>query len=344
MRVVVTGASGNVGTSVLRSLARDPDVHSIVGLARRRPSLELPRTAWVAGDIREANLEEIFAGADAVIHLAWLIQPSRDETVTYTVNVTGSARVFAAAATAGVSTLVYASSVGAYGPGPKDRAVDESWPTTGIGSLFYSRHKAIVERMLDTFEAEHPEMRVVRLRPGLIFKADAASEIRRLFVGPFLPSWMLRRALIPFVPSLPGLRFQAVHSHDVGEAYRLALKTNVRGAFNIAANPVIDVTVLASLLEARPLKLPAGLLRALTDLTWRARLQPSPPGWLDLALGVAIMDTSRAREELGWIPAHSSTAALEELLEGMRAKAGMSTPPLEPKRGGPLPFELHRPG
>ena len=100
----------------------------------------------------------------------------------------GSARVFRAAADAGVASLVYASSVGAYSPGPKDRRVDESWPANGITSSFYSRHKAAVEKLLDRFEREHPQVRVVRLRPGLIFKREAASGIRRLFAGPFLPS------------------------------------------------------------------------------------------------------------------------------------------------------------
>src|SRR5205814_6220334 len=143
-------------------------------------------------------------------HLAWLIQPSRDESVTHATNVEGSQRVFDAAARAGVPALVYASSVGAYAPGPKDRAVDESWPTTGISSSFYARHKAAVERILDSFEDVHPEIRVVRLRPGLIFKRAAATGIRRLFAGPLLPSQLVRRELIPIVPSHPRLVFQAV--------------------------------------------------------------------------------------------------------------------------------------
>jgi nucleoside-diphosphate-sugar epimerase len=107
--------------------------------------------------------------------------------------VIGSQRVFEAAAQAGVRTVVHASSVGAYAAGPKDRRVDESWPTTGIPTSFYSRHKAAVERILDAFEATHPHVRVVRLRPGLIFMGEAASEIRRLFAGPFLPRALVRR-------------------------------------------------------------------------------------------------------------------------------------------------------
>jgi UDP-glucose 4-epimerase len=335
MRVVVTGASGNVGTSVLPALAASPEIEEIVGLARRRPATRFPKTRWVEGDVRTADLRAIFEGADAVVHLAWLIQPSRDESVTRSVNVAGSARVFRAAVDAGVDAIVYASSVGTYAPGPKDRAVDESWPATGISTSFYARHKAETERLLDGFETGHPGLRIVRLRPGLIFKREAASEIRRLFVGPLLPSPLVRRALIPVVPDVPGLRFQAVHSQDVGEAYRLAVTRPVHGAFNIAAEPVLDPAELASLLDARRVPVPAWLLRGAAALTWRLRLQPTSPGWVDMALSIPIMDTTRARTELGWHPVHSSRDALLDLLEGMREGSGAPTPPLDPDAGGP---------
>src|SRR5215207_5010604 len=191
MRLAIIGATGNVGTSLISALADEPAVQEIVAIARRRASFEDPRVRFVAADVVDADLVELLAGVDAVVHLAWLIQPSRDERTLRAVNVDGTRRVLDAAARAGVGTVVYASSVGAYSPGPKDRAVDESWPTEGIASLFYARHKAQTERMLDRFERERPEVRVVRLRPGLIFKREAATGIRRLFAGPFLPSPLL---------------------------------------------------------------------------------------------------------------------------------------------------------
>ena len=335
MRIVVVGASGNVGTSTLAALANDPDVDSIVGIARRIPARSFPKTEWVAADVVHSPLTEVFAGADVVIHLAWLIQPSRDLETLHAVNVDGSARVFQAVRDAGVPALVYASSVGAYSPGPKDRRVDESWPTGGIESSYYAQHKAATERQLDAFERENPGIRVVRLRPGLIFKRDAASEIRRLFAGPFLPTSLLRPGLIPFVPRVPRLVFQAVHSLDVGEAYRLAAVRDVRGAFNIAADPVLDPDELGRLLRARPVPVPAAVLRGAAAATWRLRLQPASPGWVDMALAVPLLDTTRAREELGWQPRRSAGDALLELLEGMRDGAGSETPPLDPGTSGP---------
>jgi len=335
MKIAITGATGNVGTSLLAALSGDDAVEEIVGIARRRPGISFDRTRWVCADITRDDLTEAFAGADAVVHLAWLIQPSRDRTVTRAVNVEGSRRVFEAAAAAGVSSLVYASSVGAYSPGPKDRAVDESWPTGGIPTSFYSRDKADVETILDTFERAHQNIRVVRLRPGLIFKGDAASGIRRLFAGPLLPTPLLRRRLIPVVPRIDRLRFQGVHSLDVGEAYRLALMGTVRGAFNVAADPVLDPDELGRLLGARPVAVPAKALRAAVEVSWKMRLQPTPPGWLDLALGVPLMDTTRARTELGWTPKHTSGEALLELIDAMRRGDGLPTAPLAPGNAGP---------
>jgi UDP-glucose 4-epimerase len=337
MRVVVVGASGNVGTSVLRSLSTEPAVESVLGIARRVPKLRFPKTEWRAADIAGSPLRPLFDDADAVIHLAWLIQPGRDKRQLYEVNVEGSARVFRAAAAAGVRTLVYASSIGAYGPGPKDRPVDESWPTTGIESSFYARHKAEVERVLDGFEEDHPETRVVRLRPGLIFKREAASGIRRLFAGPLLPNALVQRRLIPVVPDHPRLVFQAVHSYDVGEAYRLAVvNEEARGPFNVAADPVLDPDELARALGARKVRVPGALLRGGAALSYALRLQPSEPGWVDMALAVPVMDTTRARTELGWEPNWTSTGALLDLLEGIREGAGLDTPPLEPGGAGPL--------
>ena len=336
MRVVVVGATGNVGTSLLEALADEPQVESVLGLARRSPQLAPAKAEWAQADIACDELLPYLRDADCVVHLAWQIQPSRDLNRLWLTNAHGSARVFRAAAEGGVRAIVYASSVGAYSPGPKDRRVDESWPIHGVPTSYYARHKAEVERLLDAFEREWPEIRVVRLRPGLVFKREAASGIRRLFAGPFLPSPLVRPGLVRFVPDVPGLRFQAVHSLDVGDSFRRAVVSDVRGAFNIAAEPVLDPPKLARLLGARRIEIPVRAARAVAAATWRLRLQPTPPGWLDLALGVPLLDTAKAREELGWTPTRDAGEALLELLGGLRDSAGALTPPLDPRTGGPM--------
>ena len=290
----------------------------------------MPKTTWVAADITTDDLGPHLRGADAVVHLAWLIQPSRDLAALYETNVEGSRRVFAAAVREEVPALVYASSVGAYSLGPKDHPVDETWPTEGVQTSFYSRHKAATERMLDQIETAHPEMRIVRLRPGLIFKSESSTEQRRLFAGPFLPGSVLVPRAIPIVPDLERLRFQCVHSYDIGEAYRLAVTREVRGAFNVAADPILDPPELADLFGARRVRIKADTIYKLWNATYKLRLHPTPPGWLDLALQTPIMDTTRARTELGWEPRYSSREALLDLLKGMRDGEGLDTPALQP--------------
>jgi UDP-glucose 4-epimerase len=332
MRIVVIGASGNVGTSLVRALAADDDVEEIVGLARRLPLRNFHETEWRATNVEHDDLVPLFRGADCVVHLAWAIQPSHDLSALRRTNVDGSERVFQAVAEAGVPALVYASSVGAYSPGPKDRPVDENWPTEGTPTSFYARHKAEVEAMLDRFQLERPETRVVRLRPGLIFKRSSGEEQRRYFLGPLFPRALAKRGALAVIPDLDGLRFQAVHTRDVAEAYRLAVVGDVRGAFNVAAEPVLDAPILAEALGARVLRVPPAVARMALAATWRARLQPTPPGWLDMGLSVPLMDTTRAREELGWEPRHSSLAAIKDVLTGIADAEGEPTPPLEPAR------------
>lgn len=337
MRIVLVGATGNLGTSVLRSLADEPQVESILGLARRRPNISMPKVEWAEADVTRDDLVPHFRDADAVVLLAWIIQPSRDLNRQWMVNVEGSMRAAEAAREAGVSALLYASSVGAYSPGPKDHAVDESWPTGGIPTSYYGRHKAEVERRLDRFESENPQMRVVRMRPGLVFKREAATGIRRLFAGPFLPNVLARPSLINFIPEIKDLRSQIVHSYDVGEAFRLAiLNENAQGPFNLATEPVLDAREIGRILGAQPVPLSSRVARVGVDLSWKLRLQPVPPGWLDLSRQVPIMDTSRAREELGWTPRYDAEETLLELLGGLRDGAGLETPPLSPKTGGPF--------
>jgi nucleoside-diphosphate-sugar epimerase len=334
VRVAIVGATGNVGTSLVQCLVDDPEVTSIVGVARRLPSWQPAKTTWTQADMAIDDLAPVFEGADVVVHLAWIFQPTHDPHATWRTNVQGAIRVFDAAAAAGVGSLVYASSVGAYSPGPKDRAVDEHWRTDGDPTAAYSREKAYVERVLDAFESEHRAVRVVRMRPGFIFKRQSASEQRRLFAGPLLPNRLVRPGLVPFVPDVPGLRFQALHSEDAAQAYRLAVIRPVEGAFNLAADPVIGPSELGELLSARPVRVPRRVLRTAIAAAWHLHLVPASPHLFDLVLRVPVMATGRARRELGWSPTRSSFEAIEEFVEGLRRADGAPTPPLDPHAGG----------
>lgn len=344
MRIAVIGASGNVGTALLRRLDRAPEVDEVLGVCRRPPE---PTDAtgplhrkvhWKAADITRADLAPDLAGVDVLVHLAWLLQPSHQPARMYAVNVDGSRRVFRAAVAAGVPAIVDSSSVGAYAPGPKDRRVDESWPTTGIATSVYSRHKAIVERMLDGVVREHPAVRVARMRPGVVLQPGAASEIGRYFLGPLvLAHRLVDPRLLPVLPLPSSLALQAVHADDLADAFFRVVTNDVHGGVNVAGEPVLDRSTIARTLGARPLPLPRQVARAAVDLSWRLHVQPTDPGWLDLGTRVPLMSVDKVRA-LGWQPSHDVTTALHEVLDGLRTGTGSPTPVLRPlaARGGKL--------
>lgn len=335
-RIVVTGATGNVGTSVVRLLSEDSEVGSVLGLARRIPDWSPPKTEWAAVDLADGrgDLADLFAGATAVIHLAWAFQPTHDPATTWRTNVLGGLHVFEAAAAARVPKLVHASSVGAYSPGPKDHAVDESWPTHGWPDAAYCREKAYLERVLDTFDRAHPRVRVVRMRPAFLFKRESASEQRRIFGGRFLPGPPARPELLPFLPDIPGLRVQALHTDDAATAYLPAVKSDVRGAFNLAADPPVDAGLLGEMLGARPVRLPRTAARSAIAAAWGLHLLPASPHLFDAVLRLPIMNCTRARTELGWHPERTAPEVLAEFLQGLRQGAGAATEPLRGRKVG----------
>jgi nucleoside-diphosphate-sugar epimerase len=169
---------------------------------------------------------------------------------------------------------------------------------------------------------------------AFVFQRRAASEQRRIFAGPLVPGLVLRGRHLPVVPLPEGLRLQAVHARDVAEAYRLALLRPVWGAFNVAAEPVLDGDAVAGLLGGRAVTVPAPLARWALAAGWHARLVPAEPGLLELFLSLPVMDTTRAQTELGWKPTVTADAALRELIEGVAHADGGPTPTLEAHAGG----------
>ncbi|MFD3443241.1 NAD-dependent epimerase/dehydratase family protein [Microbacteriaceae bacterium 4G12] len=339
MRVVVVGATGNIGTAVLRRLHAETAVTSVIGIARRLPDDTVAPYAgveWhsvdVAGETAVKDLAEVFRGADAVVHLAWALQPNHDERALWRVNVSGTAAVLAAVARAGVPHVLTASSIGAYSSAPKSRRVDESWPTGGIHTSHYSRHKAMNERALDSFEHRNPPVIVTRMRPGLVFQHDTATEQTHLFLGRHIPTRWLGVVRPPVLPVPPEFIFQAVHADDLADAFCRAVVRRAGGAFNIAAEPVLTPKLVANVLGAKrvvPLRL--RVLRLLLSVTWKLRLQASDPGWVDLAGYCPVMDIHRARTELGWRPSKSSTEALADVVSGASVRARHAgSPPLDP--------------
>jgi len=339
VRVVIVGATGNIGVSLVERMAGDPVVDSVVGLARRVPDGPLrfagsERVSWVSADIRYDDLELVVKHADVVVHLAWMFQPTHRPEVTWSTNVVGTSRLIDAVLATGVPALVVSSSVAAYSPRDHSHPVDESWPTHGTSTAAYAREKAYVERLLDALEATHERLRVARIRPAFVFQSRSASEQQRIFAGPLLPRTLVRPKLIPALPVPDGLLLQAVHASDVADAFARAALGDVSGAFNICADDVLGPTELSRLLQARRLPVPPGLIRGLVNAAWSVRAIPADPKLFDAVMGLPMMSNARAKSELGWRPSRSAESVLEEFLEGLRKGAGEQTAPLEPSSSG----------
>ena len=267
MRIVVTGASGNLGTAVLRAAEAQMPEAELVALARRSPDrgddLAAPeRTEWVECDLRDGDLAPVLETADAVVHLAWAFHPAHQPEQTWQTNVVGTRRLLEAVALAGIPHLAVASSVAAYSPREDIQPVDESWPTDGSSDASYAREKAYVERMLDAFDAGQPSVTVTRMRPAFVFQPGAASEQRRIFAGRLAPTRLALAAATMALPLPTGLVMQAVHADDVGSAFVTAVRGRVGGAFNLAADDILDGPGLREVFGGRPVPVPAPLARA----------------------------------------------------------------------------------
>jgi UDP-glucose 4-epimerase len=334
MRIVITGASGNVGTALLRVLRTK---HEIVGVVRRPPEQEglYAGIDWCALDLTEPEavdaLSHVFEGADVVVHLAWGFQPTRDTNYLTRLGVGGTSAVLQAAHAAGVGQLIHMSSVGTYAAGRYGRAVAESWPTTGIESSAYSRDKSTAEALLDEYEQRlgSAAIPIARMRPGFILQRAAASGLMRYALPGYLPMQLVTK--LPLLPLDRALSIPLIHADDVADAIARVIDQRATGPFNLMAEPAIGRDDVAEALGARAVHIPSGVLGALVELSWRARLQHIDRGWLDLAFSVPLLDCSRARRELGWTPQWSATDALADFLDGVADQSHTSSEPLRPR-------------
>ena len=330
LTVAVTGPTGTFGFGLIPLLQDDDRIGRIVGIARRPfdPSDHgWTKMEYRRGDVRDPEaLEEAFAGADVVVHLAFLITGRADRATIRAINVQGTLNTFAAAAAAGAERFVYASSVAAYGFGRDNPpAMTEEWPTRPAEHLFYAQEKAEIERLLQDAAAEQPQLGLYVLRPPIVLGPNSVGA-KSFLPGPLEPiaerlaSLALRLAL-PVPALVPPLPVQFVHEHDVGEALALCVVgAGPPGAYNIAGDGVltaVDVAREAGLLAVSvpraPVQVAAGLI---------AGLPGAPPqvGWAEAISSPAIMDASKAKRELGWTPRYTGLEALRDTLRAQRER------------------------
>lgn len=322
LTVAVTGPTGEIGTSAVTALERDPAVERIIGMARRPfepSSRSWTKTIYRQGDIldREA-VDALVADADVMVHLAFIIMGSRQESAR--VNLAGSRNVFEACA-AGADNghprrLVYTSSVAAYGyhsdnPVP----LTEDVPVRGSPEHYYSEQKAACEAALGDIAAGSP-LEVFILRPCIVAgpQAHALADAMPWNQIPYAGAvTRMLPMLKPPVPD-PGNPLQLVHHDDVATAIALAATSSAPpGAYNIAGDGVLSVSDVAEALGGRPVRVPAAAATATSAVIARLPFVPSPAEWLHIARTSVVMDTSKAKTRLGWRPKYTSTQTLEAL-------------------------------
>ena len=341
LTVAVTGATGNLGTALLRRLTTESGgVAEVRGLSRRRPPEVAPydRVRWFAADLSTPECEETLAefldGVDAVVHLAWALQPGRAPELLHTVNVDGTRRVARAAKAAGVGHVVHMSSLGAYAPAAVGQVVAEDWPVTGIPTAQYSRDKAEAEHVVHETLGTARDLTLTVVRPTLVLQPDAGSEIGRYFLGPLLfgaarrlPGPVARRLPLP----LPELSVGFVHADDVADALVRILDRRASGPFNLAAEPLLDANGIARALGTWRVPVPAIALRTALAAAFAAHLVPTEPGWLDIGIHAPSLDTTRARTLLDWSPEHPGDEALAQFVAALGTGEGGPGPLLRPE-------------
>jgi nucleoside-diphosphate-sugar epimerase len=321
LTVAVTGPTGTFGFGLMPLLQTDARVGRVVGVARRPfdPAAHgWSKLDYRQGDVRDPGaLTEAFAGADVVVHLAFLIISGKRET-TRAINVEGTLNAFRAAAEVGARRFVYASSIAAYGF-HRDNPVGmtEDWPTRPADRLFYAQEKAELEELLEAEAARHPGTDLYLLRPPIVLGPHAVGAKADL---PAPLVWLGRRLLgedgrlpMPLPALVPDLPIQFIHQDDVGAALlQCVVGAGPPGAYNIAADDLLTAADVAQELGLLAVPLPAGpvhgVARALARLPWL----PSVVEWVEAASHPAVMDTTRAKTELGWTPRHSAREALRE--------------------------------
>lgn len=325
--VAVTGPTGEIGISAVNALEREPAVDAIIGMARRPfdpSSWGWLKTTYQQGDVldREA-VDAVVAQADVVIHLAFIIVGSRDESAR--VNLQGTRNVFEATVAAErPRRLVYTSSVAAYGyhsdnPVP----LTEEVPVRGSAEHYYSAQKAACEAMLADITKDSP-LEVFVLRPCVV-AGPSATALADAMPWNQLPGPM--RALVKFAKAIPilkpvvpdpGFPLQLVHHDDVASAIALAATAPAPpGAYNIAGDGVVAVTDVAKALGGRAVRVPAVAASAASAAISRVPLVPSMLEWLHTARTSMVMDTTKAKTQLGWRPVNTSAQALAALASAL---------------------------
>jgi UDP-glucose 4-epimerase len=328
LTVAVTGPTGDIGRALMRALDDEPSVKRVIGMARS--PFDPKEAGWRKSEYRQGDILDhdsvagLVAEADVVVHLAFIILGGREET--REINLEGTRNVFEAAVGAGVKRLVYTSSVAAYGfHEDNPQPLTEEVAPRGSEGLYYSAQKAELEGQLSE-AVSGSDVAAYVFRPCIVAGPDAQTLIEQVVeqyqVGGRLP--IVQRALegLPFLAPVlpdPGLPFQLVHHDDVASALVAAIAgRGAPGTYNLAGDGELRVSRLAEELGWWSVPIPRQAVAALADATGRLPGLPAQVAWLNAFTIPVLMDTTRAREELGWEPQHDAAETLRDMVAAAR--------------------------
>ena len=324
LTVAVTGPTGTFGSGLVPLLEADDRIAKVVGIARR--PFDPAARGWTKldyrqGDVRDpAALEDAFAGADVVVHLAFLITGTASRATIRAINVEGTLNTFRAAAAAGARRFVYASSVAAYGFHPDNPVpMTEEHPVRPAAKLFYAQEKAEIEGLLALEADAHPDLELFLLRPPIVVGPNAVGA-KTLLPGPLQAAGgrlaaALRALPVPIPTLAPGIPLQLIHEADVGQAFlQCIVGAGPAGAYNIAGEGVVTGTDLAREAGLAPLGVPAPVVQAAARAVAAVPFLPPAAEWVEAATRPAIMDTTKARTLLGFAPRYTAIEALRDTL------------------------------
>jgi len=322
MRYVITGGSGYIGSRLVELLSRRDDTESIVICDLRPPRTKRPRTEFVKLDVRDrkavrATLER--AGADALVHLAFLVDPIHDEARMYDIDVNGTHNVLEAAAAAGTPHVLVTSSAVAYGAFPDNpKPLTEADPVRGVASFSYARDKTESDRLCQLWAERHPDRTMTIVRPCIVLGPNVDNSLVRIW----------SKAPAQFDVGNLDNEIQFIHEDDVVEAVSRLLDGRHAGAYNLAGDGLMTLRECAHLIDLPIRKIPLKAARALAKATWAARLAEAPAGQLEFALHPWVVSNSKVKETLGWTPSYSSREAFEVAMKRHNKLAAVLVSPL----------------
>jgi UDP-glucose 4-epimerase len=313
LTVAVTGPTGDIGRALLRALDKDPAIDRVLGMARREfdpGSMGLTKTEYRQGDVldREA-VDALVAEADVLVHLAFIILGGQEET--RSINLEGSRNVFEAAR--GVTRLVYTSSVAAYGfHAENPQPLTEDVPTRGTDAHYYSAQKAELEATLrEALDGAAVETYV--FRPCIVAGGDALALVEAF------PKLLRKVPLAKPVLPDPGTPFQLVHTEDVASALAAAVRGDGEpGVYNLAGDGTIKASDLARAFGWLSVPVPRAGVALTAGAVDVLPLMPASASWITAFRVPVVMDTARAREQLGWEPLYDTRAVLEDTVSSAR--------------------------